>query len=85
MKQILSILCLLLLFSCATKPHSFEQTGELTFQSVSLTNFYGATETQYQSLLKEIETSLANPEKNKNSLALTQYLVNLEKHKLLTA
>ena len=53
--------------------------------SVSLTNFHGATEEQYQSLVKELDSFLANPEKYKSSIELYKYVVKLKKHKILTA
>ncbi|WP_420571361.1 hypothetical protein [Kordia sp.] len=85
MRQILILICTTLLFSCTTKQPTRQSTGELTFTSVSLTNFYGATEAQHQGIINEINTALANPGKHKNNLELYQFLEKLEKHKLLTA
>lgn len=85
MRHIFLFICSTFFFSCAIKPNQYKVTGDLTFKSVSLTNYHGATEAQYQDVVKEINVALANPEKYKNSMELVRFLADLEKHKILTA
>jgi hypothetical protein len=86
MKYFIIICVSLCIISCASQKITTQRIeGDLTFKSVSLTNFHGATEAQYQSLLKELDDTLVNPEKYKNNIKLYRYVAKLEKHKILTA
>ncbi|EDP97035.1 hypothetical protein U8527_01795 [Kordia algicida OT-1] len=85
MKYLFLFICSAFFFACAIKPTQYKVTGDLTFKSVSLTNYHVATEAQYQDVVKRIDAALANPEKYKNSMELVRFLADMEKHKISTA
>ena len=78
------IVCIiaLVIISCTSKPESSVKTVELTFQSVAMDFFYGATEAQFEEIIKEVDSSLAN-DPNQESHTLARHLKKLEEMKLL--
>lgn len=82
MKYIVLIIGSCFIFSCASIPKKFQKTVELTFESVSFTFFYGATEAQFKDLIKETDSILRHHPKH-SSYTLYTYIKKLEEKKLL--
>ena len=80
-KTIILIFTIFTVFSCKTKREIIN--GDLYFQIVDFTNFYGANKEQLEKLDKEVDSIRFSKMISENELELIEYYDKLKKHKLI--
>lgn len=85
MKNLHFLLILLCLLIACEEDNTEKIKADLTFRSVTFSSLYGATDEKYESLVREIDSTLENSNEDTQSLELYNHFKTLQKLSLLRA